>query len=57
MPIEGKINAILTPVVSCCAKMPSSIEVDTKAADVLQEHFDRHDHLEIDDEKQLAIHK
>ena len=34
-----------------------SMEVATKAADVLQEFFDRHDHLEIDDEKRLVIHE
>lgn len=34
-----------------------TLEVATKSANVLQEYLDRHEHLEIDNEKRLVIHE
>ena len=33
------------------------LEVATKSANVLQEYFDTHEHIEIDGEKRLVIHE
>ena len=53
MSMDDHLNIQLDEV----KKNGQPLEVATKAANVLQEYFDRHDHLEIDSEKRLAIHE
>jgi hypothetical protein len=53
MSIEEHLNVQLDEI----KKNGQPLEVAVKAANVLQEFFDCHDHLEVDDEKRLVIHE